>query len=246
MKAVTWQGREKVQVDEVADPEDRGADRRDHQGHLERPLRLGPAPLRGARACSSIPATCSATSRWASSRRSARRSTEISKGDRVVIPFNISCGHCWMCDQQLFAQCETTQNRDTGTGASLFGYTKLYGQVPGGQAEYLRVPQAHFGPIKVPGRRARRPLPVPLRRPADGMAGGRVRRDPRRRLGCDLRARPDRPDGRPDRQAQGRPRDRRRPGARAAGAGPRLRDRGARRLRRGRRHRGHRRARCAS
>jgi threonine dehydrogenase-like Zn-dependent dehydrogenase len=74
----------------------------------------------------------------------------IKKGDRVVIPFNISCGHCWMCDQQLFAQCETTQNRDTGTGASLFGYTKLYGQVPGGQAEYLRVPQAQFGPIKVP------------------------------------------------------------------------------------------------
>ena len=74
----------------------------------------------------------------------------IAVGDRVVIPFNISCGHCWMCEQTLFAQCETTQNRDTGTGASLFGYTKLYGQVPGGQAEYLRVPQAQFGPIKVP------------------------------------------------------------------------------------------------
>jgi threonine dehydrogenase-like Zn-dependent dehydrogenase len=55
-----------------------------------------------------------------------------------------------MCGQGLFSQCETTQNRDQGTGASLFGYTKLYGEVPGGQAEYLRVPQAHFGPIKVP------------------------------------------------------------------------------------------------
>jgi threonine dehydrogenase-like Zn-dependent dehydrogenase len=74
----------------------------------------------------------------------------LAKGDRVVIPFNISCGHCWMCERELFAQCETTQNRDTDTGASLFGYTKLYGQVPGGQAEYLRVPQAQFGPIKVP------------------------------------------------------------------------------------------------
>jgi len=74
----------------------------------------------------------------------------IKPGDRVVIPFNISCGHCWMCERDLFAQCETTQNRDTGTGASLFGYTKLYGQVPGAQAEYLRVPQAQFGPIKVP------------------------------------------------------------------------------------------------
>jgi threonine dehydrogenase-like Zn-dependent dehydrogenase len=75
---------------------------------------------------------------------------QIKAGDRVVIPFNISCGSCWMCERQLFAQCETTQNRDAEKGASLFGYTKLYGQVPGGQAEFLRVPQAHFGPIKVP------------------------------------------------------------------------------------------------
>ena len=76
--------------------------------------------------------------------------TEIKPGDRVVIPFNVSCGHCWMCDQQLYSQCETTQARDQGKGASLLGYTKLYGQVPGGQAEFLRVPQAQFGPIKVP------------------------------------------------------------------------------------------------
>jgi threonine dehydrogenase-like Zn-dependent dehydrogenase len=74
----------------------------------------------------------------------------IAPGDRVVIPFNISCGHCFMCDQGLFSQCETTQVREHGKGAALFGYTKLYGQVPGGQAELLRVPQAHFGPIKVP------------------------------------------------------------------------------------------------
>jgi threonine dehydrogenase-like Zn-dependent dehydrogenase len=76
--------------------------------------------------------------------------THIRPGDRVVIPFNISCGHCWMCSRGYFAQCETTQNSDQRKGASLFGYTKLYGQVPGGQAEYLRVPQAQFGPIKVP------------------------------------------------------------------------------------------------
>jgi threonine dehydrogenase-like Zn-dependent dehydrogenase len=74
----------------------------------------------------------------------------IAPGDRVVIPFNISCGHCFMCDQGLFSQCETTQVHEHGKGAALFGYTKLYGQVPGGQAELLRVPQAHFGPIKVP------------------------------------------------------------------------------------------------
>jgi threonine dehydrogenase-like Zn-dependent dehydrogenase len=74
----------------------------------------------------------------------------VKPGDRVVVPFNISCGHCYMCDQQLFSQCETTQVRAQNKGAALLGYTKLYGQVPGGQAEYLRVPQAHFGPIKVP------------------------------------------------------------------------------------------------
>jgi threonine dehydrogenase-like Zn-dependent dehydrogenase len=76
--------------------------------------------------------------------------SQIKEGDRVVIPFNISCGECWMCKEKLFAQCETTQVREQEKGASLFGYTKLYGEVPGGQAEYLRVPQAHFGPIKVP------------------------------------------------------------------------------------------------
>ncbi len=76
--------------------------------------------------------------------------THIEPGDRVVIPFNISCGSCWMCSRGLYAQCETTQNTSTGKGASLFGYTSLYGSVPGGQAEYLRVPQAHFGPVKVP------------------------------------------------------------------------------------------------
>jgi hypothetical protein len=70
-------------------------------------------------------------------------------GDRVVVPFNISCEGCWMCSRGRFAQCETTQVRSEGKGASLFGYTSLYGSVPDGQAEYLRVPQAHFGPIVV-------------------------------------------------------------------------------------------------
>jgi threonine dehydrogenase-like Zn-dependent dehydrogenase len=76
--------------------------------------------------------------------------TSLRPGDRVVVPFNISCGHCWMCSRGLFAQCETTQVRDQGKGAALFGYTSLYGSVPGGQAQYLRVPQAQFGPVKVP------------------------------------------------------------------------------------------------
>src|SRR4051794_27116628 len=76
--------------------------------------------------------------------------THIAPGDRVVVPFNISCGHCTMCGMGLQSQCETTQVHEHGSGAALFGYTKLYGRVPGGQAELLRVPQAQYGPIKVP------------------------------------------------------------------------------------------------
>jgi threonine dehydrogenase-like Zn-dependent dehydrogenase len=74
----------------------------------------------------------------------------LKPGDRVVMPFQIACGKCFMCEQGLQTQCETTQVREQGMGAELFGYTKLYGEVPGGQAEYLRVPQAQYGPIKVP------------------------------------------------------------------------------------------------
>jgi S-(hydroxymethyl)glutathione dehydrogenase/alcohol dehydrogenase len=75
---------------------------------------------------------------------------DLQVGDRVVIPFQICCGSCWMCEQGLHTQCETTQVRDQGMGAALFGFSKLYGEVPGAQAEYLRVPEAQFMPIKVP------------------------------------------------------------------------------------------------
>lgn len=76
--------------------------------------------------------------------------TNLAVGDRVVVPFQIACGSCFMCGQGLQTQCETTQVHEHGTGAALFGYTKLYGAVPGAQAEYLRVPHADYGPIKVP------------------------------------------------------------------------------------------------
>jgi threonine dehydrogenase-like Zn-dependent dehydrogenase len=76
--------------------------------------------------------------------------TSVAVGDRVVMPFQISCGHCFMCDQDLYTQCETTQIREEGMGAALFGFSRLYGAVPGGQAEFLRVPQAQNTTIKVP------------------------------------------------------------------------------------------------
>lgn len=84
--------------------------------------------------------------------------TDLRKGDRVVVPFVIACGHCFFCDMQLFAACETTNpdrgailnNKNVRSGAALFGFSHLYGGVPGGQAEYVRVPKANVGPIKVP------------------------------------------------------------------------------------------------
>jgi threonine dehydrogenase-like Zn-dependent dehydrogenase len=149
MRAVTWHGRDDVRVDTVPDPSIKdptdviveitstgicGSDL--HLIEVMAPFMtvgdvMGHEPMGVVREVG--PAV-----------------TALQVGDRVVVPFNISCGTCWMCNQGLQSQCETTQNREQGFGASLFGYTKLYGQVPGGQAEYLRVPFGNTLPIKVP------------------------------------------------------------------------------------------------
>jgi threonine dehydrogenase-like Zn-dependent dehydrogenase len=75
--------------------------------------------------------------------------SQIRPGDRVVVPANVACGHCYFCERGLQSQCETTQNKKFGKGGSLFGYTHLYGGIAGGQAEYVRVPQAQYGPIRI-------------------------------------------------------------------------------------------------
>src|ERR1700712_941133 len=76
--------------------------------------------------------------------------TNLAVGDRVVMPFQISCGKCFMCERGLQTQCETTQVRDQGMGAELYGFSKLYGAIPGGQAESLRVLHADYNPVKLP------------------------------------------------------------------------------------------------
>jgi threonine dehydrogenase-like Zn-dependent dehydrogenase len=148
MRAVTWQGKHQVSVETVPDPqiiEDNdiiievtttglcGSDL-----HLYDPLGpfLQPGDILGHEPMGRVVETGSAIS-------------DLSIGDRVVIPFQIACGSCFMCDHGLQTQCETTQVREYGKGAALFGYTDLYGAVPGGQAEFLRVPHGDYGPIKV-------------------------------------------------------------------------------------------------
>ena len=85
--------------------------------------------------------------------------TAVKPGDRVVIPFVIACGSCFFCQLDQFAACETTNTgrgailnkKSIPPGAALFGFSHLYGGIPGGQAEYVRVPKANTGPFKVPG-----------------------------------------------------------------------------------------------
>jgi threonine dehydrogenase-like Zn-dependent dehydrogenase len=149
MKAVTWHGRRDVRVDEVPDPVIQdptdviirvtstaicGSDL--HLYELFGPF-LEEGDILGHEPMGIVEEV-------------GPEVTELAVGDRVVIPFNVSCGTCHMCSHDLHSQCETTQNHDQGTGASLFGYTKLYGQVPGGQAEFLRVPFGNNLPVKVP------------------------------------------------------------------------------------------------
>jgi threonine dehydrogenase-like Zn-dependent dehydrogenase len=83
--------------------------------------------------------------------------TSLKKGDRVVVPFTIACGHCYFCKKGFFSACERS-NPDSEKArklwghspAGLFGYSHLLGGYPGGQADYLRVPYADVGPIKIP------------------------------------------------------------------------------------------------
>ncbi|HWH35672.1 MAG TPA: zinc-dependent alcohol dehydrogenase [Acidimicrobiales bacterium] len=148
MKAVTWQGRRDVRVESVPDP--RIVDPTDaivritssglcgSDLHLYEVLGMfmSPGDILGHEPMGIVEEVGSGVG-------------NLRPGDRVVVPFNISCGSCFMCDRSLYSQCETTQVVDQGKGAALFGYTRLYGAIPGGQAEYLRVPHAGFGPIKV-------------------------------------------------------------------------------------------------
>ncbi|WP_426560224.1 zinc-dependent alcohol dehydrogenase [Angustibacter sp. McL0619] len=149
MRAVTWQGKRSVSVEEVPDPQ--------IQDPTDAIIKITSTNICGSdlHLYETLGAFMDAGDVMGHEpmgivEEVGSDAGDLKVGDRVVIPFQISCGRCFMCDQALYTQCETTQVRDQGMGAALFGFSKLYGQVPGGQAEYLRVPQAQFTHIKVP------------------------------------------------------------------------------------------------
>ena len=99
-------------------------------------------------------------------------------GDRVVVPFTISCGECFFCKSGFYSGCERTNPRSEkaaklwgNSPAGLFGYSHLLGGYAGGQAEYLRVPYADVGPVKVPDGTERRAGPVSFRYLSDRLHG---------------------------------------------------------------------------
>ncbi|GGS33157.1 zinc-dependent alcohol dehydrogenase [Streptomyces griseoviridis] len=149
MKAVTWQGKRDVRVEEVPDPK--------IQEPTDAVIRVTSSGLCGSDlhlyevlTPFMTPGDILGHEPMGIVEEVGPEVPDLRPGDRVVVPFQIACGHCYMCGSGLQTQCETTQVTGEGMGAALFGYTRLYGAVPGGQAEYLRVPQAHYGPIKVP------------------------------------------------------------------------------------------------
>lgn len=74
--------------------------------------------------------------------------TKLKKGDRVIIPFNASCGHCWYCTHDLTSQCDNSNPH--GEMGGFMGYSETTGGIAGGQAEYMRVPYGNFTPFKIP------------------------------------------------------------------------------------------------
>jgi len=156
MKAVTWHGKEDVRVDTVPDPEIQeptdvvikvtstaicGSDLHLYDGYMPG---MKEGDIIGHEPMGEVVAVGGAI-------------TNLKVGDRVVVPFTIACGHCWFCEHQLYSACDTTNPTPEAvtkimghSPAALFGYSHLLGGIPGGQAQYLRVPHADVGPIAVP------------------------------------------------------------------------------------------------
>lgn len=156
MRAVRWMGKEKIEVSKVPDPEILnphdaiiritltaicGSDLHIYGGYIPT---MKEGDILGHEFMGEVIETGSSVH-------------NLRKGDRVVVPFAIACGSCYFCRNQLWSACDNTNpNAGMGdmlyghSGAALFGYSHLYGGYAGGQAEYVRVPFANVGPLRIP------------------------------------------------------------------------------------------------
>src|SRR5438105_286442 len=156
MKALCWQGKERVHIDNVPDPKILnprdgvvkitstaicGSDLHLYDGFIPT---MQPGDILGHEFMGEVVEV-------------GREVRRVKVGDRVVIPFNIACGKCYFCTNDLWSLCDNT-NPNAGlaetaygySGSGLFGYSHLYGGYAGGQAEYARVPFADVGALKIP------------------------------------------------------------------------------------------------
>ncbi|WP_144528512.1 zinc-dependent alcohol dehydrogenase [Peribacillus simplex] len=148
MKAVTFQGAKEIQVKQVEDPKLQqkddiivrvtstaicGSDLHIYQGALptHKDYVIGHEPMGIVEEV-------------------GPEVTKVKKGDRVVLPFNISCGHCYYCEHDMESQCDNSNPNEAVDTGGYFGFTERYGNHPGGQAEYLRVPYGNFMPFVIP------------------------------------------------------------------------------------------------
>ncbi|MFE4143111.1 zinc-dependent alcohol dehydrogenase [Peribacillus sp. YIM B13472] len=148
MKAVTFQGAKEIQVKQVEDPKLQqkddiivrvtstaicGSDLHIYQGALptHKDYVIGHEPMGIVEEV-------------------GPEVTKVKKGDRVVLPFNISCGHCYYCEHDMESQCDNSNPNEAVDTGGYFGFTERYGNYPGGQAEYLRVPYGNFMPFVIP------------------------------------------------------------------------------------------------
>lgn len=156
MKALYWNGKHDVRVDEVPDPQIQhprdailritstaicGSDLHIYDGLIQT---MESGDILGHEFMGEVVALGSEV-------------TNLKIGDRVIVPFNIACGECLFCKQSLFSACdvsnpnpELTEKLYGARGAAMFGYSHMYGGFAGGQAQFVRVPFADVGPIKIP------------------------------------------------------------------------------------------------
>ncbi len=170
MKANCWHGRHSLSVEDVPDPTILNPARRHRADHVDGHLRVRPAPLQRLHSRRMRDGDVLGHEFMGEVVEVGREVKNLKTGDRVVVPFPIACGRCYMCQRALFSLCENSNpnawmaEKLWGySPAGIFGYSHMLGGYAGGQAEYARVPFADVGPRQDSGQPVGRAGAVPVR-----------------------------------------------------------------------------------